>query len=308
MNKFFESKIFNINNKKYKLNKPYEFKFSKSKIGDRKLEIIINDFLKVMLSNFEKENLSLLFSNLDTLSAVKVNNSIFEECDAATYNILLNTIIVRQNKKGFIYHELFHMASASYIKEKQMCYSGFFQQKILGNGIGRGLTEGYTDLLTKRFFPEEAQQYYDMELALAKMIEIIVGKEKMQVLYLNANLPGLVTKLEKYCSNDEILKLLQYVDDINEYVDDDVENVQALINAYKNAYLILMKCYAHKYALENDSMENEAIYKSILLFHKNLPDIINIDGKRYTIISEDDQVKLFYNYCMEQKNKNLYMK
>ena len=69
MNKSIESKCFNINNKRYKLSRFYDFKFAETKTLDKKfntqVDTAINIFLKVVLSNFKEEDLPLLFSNLN---------------------------------------------------------------------------------------------------------------------------------------------------------------------------------------------------------------------------------------------------
>ena len=100
MNKFIELKYFNIGDTKYKLYKSYNFKFADIKRLDKKfniqVETSINDFLKVMLSIFKEEDLSLLFSNLKTLSVkkYKLNDYIFLNNLGAYYRSNVNIIVI----------------------------------------------------------------------------------------------------------------------------------------------------------------------------------------------------------------------
>ena len=56
-----------------------------------------------------------------------------------------------------IYHELFHMASSKFINKFKI-YCGFRQ-----NNIGRAINEGYTELLTYRYFSLDNSSSYTYE-------------------------------------------------------------------------------------------------------------------------------------------------
>lgn len=318
MNKSIELKYFNINNKRYKLSRLYDFKFAETKTLDKKfnkqVETAINNFLKVLLSNFKEEDIPLLFSNLNTLSVkkYKLNDYIFLNNLGAYYRSNVNIIVIRKNKLNVIYHELFHMASSFYNKENQMIFSGFEQNSLFKKGIGKALNEGYTQLLTERYFSEQIEKVYNIEKSFAQIIEMIVGKEKMKSLYFKVDLPGLINELQNYCDNDEIIKLLNDIDTLGEYSNNgklkNVNDTQTLIDSYKSAYLTLMKCYAYKFTLNNNQLTNESMYKSFESFARKLGDSLVINGKNVSVFIQEELARIFYNYCMEQKNKNLNIK
>lgn len=316
MNKFIELKYFNIGDTKYKLYKSYNFKFADIKRLDKKfniqVETSINDFLKVMLSIFKEEDLPLLFSNLKTLSVkkYKLNDYIFLKNFDAYYSSNVNTITIHKNKLNVIYHELFHMASSFYNKDNQMIFTGFEQNNLFKKGIGKALNEGYTQILTERYFSEKLENVYNIEKSFAQVIEMIVGKEKMQSLYFRADLPGLINEFQNYCNNDEIIKLLNDLDILSKYSNKEkIKNVndpQILINSYKSAYLILMKCYAHNFVLNNDQLTNELLYNSFTLFLKHLGDNLVINDVNIQIFTQEELARLFYFYCNEAKSRNMH--
>ena len=82
---------------------------------------------------------------------------------------------------------------ASTIFQDGIIYSGLSEQNI-----GIGLNEGYTELLAKRYFDKSNNNGYIFETQIAKLLELIIGQEKMESYYFNANLYGLIEELRKY--------------------------------------------------------------------------------------------------------------
>ena len=76
------------------------------------------------------------------------------------------------------------------------------------------LNEGYTEYLTQKYFTKKMKytESEDFSVFFAKGIENIVGPEKMQECYFNANLGSLIEELEQYASKEDILKLLFLID------------------------------------------------------------------------------------------------
>jgi hypothetical protein len=79
------------------------------------------------------------------------------------------------------------------------------------NGVGIGLDEGYTELLTARLFNEGKVSYYYLLSEIVEMLENVVGPE-MKKLYFKANLLGLINELKKYSSEDEIANFIYNTD------------------------------------------------------------------------------------------------
>ena len=89
---------------------------------------------------------------------------------------------------------------SSYVDNNNM-FSGFSysNQNDDSKDFGDGLNEGYTDLLTKRYFGnvEVCESDYDFEILIASFIEEIVEKDVMEKLYLTADFQGLMGILKR---------------------------------------------------------------------------------------------------------------
>lgn len=172
-----------------------------------------------MINVISKENLKLFYNNINGLTVVKKNftffNIILKQARAGDYSITFNRIRVR--KKDYertIPHELFHLASAFYDFNNKIVFSGFLQYNYdFGTIIGRGLNEGYTQVIKNRYFG--TSNSYVFETHFASLLDEIIGKDRMENLYLNANLYGLVEELKKYANIEDIMRFINSFDYIN---------------------------------------------------------------------------------------------
>lgn len=194
------------------------------KLASQRFGNAVIEFAKVIIDKFPLKVLTNFYNNLNELKINPKNfdfeNLILKTNTAAAYNTKKNKIEVNgDNYKSTIYHELFHMASSTY--KDGICYSGFKQATFKVN-LGTGLNEGYTQLLTQRYFSynEEVFGPYKFEVEIAREVEKIVGKEKMEELYLHSNLLGLINELKSYASADEIMKFISGLDFLSDHLDD----------------------------------------------------------------------------------------
>jgi len=133
----------------------------------------------------ENVDLNIFYNNLKSL---KINQSNFIQKilnkinkRSGWYSPDDNEInyVDRLEAKDTIFHELLHAASSIEDKEESISFSGFEQINCeRWQKIGRALNEGYTELLNQRYF-SPVRDVYTMEVTIAKMIERIVGREKM---------------------------------------------------------------------------------------------------------------------------------
>jgi len=108
-------------------------------------------------------------------------------------------------------HELLHLCTNRVING--VAYCGF-AQITKRNVVGYGFNEGYTELLTDRYFNENHlyRTTYPKEVAFAKVIENLVGRYRMEDLYFKSDLNGLVTQLNNYYRKEDILKFISSID------------------------------------------------------------------------------------------------
>lgn len=121
-------------------------------------------------------------------------------------------------------HEMMHMVSSCALTFNEdgtePFYRGGFRETTLNSEVGRGLDEGYTEIMRKRVFGDEEKtmQVYRLEERIAGLIELFFDNPKdMENLYIDANLYGLVEKLKEYATDEEVKDILIDMDYINSF-------------------------------------------------------------------------------------------
>ena len=168
-------------------------------------------FCNTLSNKFKPDDLRLFYNNLKQL---KIKKYIFHNHIVNCYNAMSNTIKIDKKEKNVIYHELFHMASS--IGTKNRVFIGFRQFDLKEcKEIGNGLNEGYTEYMTLKYFFNVDYLFksgYWVETIISSQLEKIIGNDKMESLYMQANLLGLISELEKYNTKDKIIEFLQDLD------------------------------------------------------------------------------------------------
>lgn len=206
----------------------------------------INKFIDVVVKNIDDNNLTCFYNNIKSLCVKRVDN-FDKNTIVGTYDQKKNIIYLRDNYG--IFHELFHMSSA--YTTKKIEYSGFLQL-YKNYFIGSGLNEGYTQLLTERYFsdvPGIVDSGYTVEKLFMEDIEKIVGKDKLEELYFNVNLYGLVNELRKYSSDYQIMKFISDMDFIKHYCSnyiDDKYMIDMLLGRFDDVSMFLIRTYFNK--------------------------------------------------------------
>lgn len=204
-------------------------------------------FAEVMIDSFSQKDLINLYNNLREVR-IKIKNFYFYnkfiEPASGLYNALLNKIILNaENYDYSLYHELLHMASR--IIKNGVTYVGFNQVSLTKN-IGFAINEGYTTLLSGRYFGQEIKNDYFFEATIVAELEKIVGQKKMESLYLNADLYGLITELKKYVSEEEIMDFISKTDFFMKYKSKLLFEDKRMKCCVKTIAFFLLKTYGVK--------------------------------------------------------------
>ena len=236
------TKNYKSSGKKFKLDKtplkdikevslPPQLKINNRKIDFRGLakkelgnEVV--KFAQIILDNFSSRNLIIFYNNISELNVKIIGSSDKEEFlkneknRAATYNADSNKVNVREEYAAIaLPHELFHMASSFYDEENSNIFCGFSQ--IVNNGrvhrdFGNGFNEGYTEYMVEKYYGhsyiENEVHSYHLLRTIAASIEMIIGKEKMETLYLSANLKGLIDELSIYVGEKNAINFINCTD------------------------------------------------------------------------------------------------
>lgn len=284
-------------------------KLISQKFGDSLIE-----FAKVILSNFYYANLTNFYNNLNelkiSLEKFSFGNFVFHDNMEGFYDVERNKIGVEEDTYlTSIYHELFHMASSTYIDK--IIYSGFSQTFINGRTIGDGLNEGYTQLLTERYFKyvEEENGSYEYESFIASKLEEIIGKIKMSELYLSANLYGLIKELKNYASQEEIMDFISSLDFVSKNLDKKmilllkkktfIDKFETINNFLVKAYLLKLKKEVEMGKLNNDDM----IVK-LGMYIYSLGRGVTVEGYNYYVLTVDgisNDIKKILNSVQNNK-------
>jgi len=224
------------------------------RINNEEYKDALKAFSKKMIETLPKSNLINFYNNINKLKISKSIQPILIRA-AADYEPVTNEVQLGISAgilidTNVLFHELMHMASSIY--KNGVTYTGFSQRTHLGySSIGMGLTEGYTQLLTERIFGiKPLYEPYLKEMEISQNVEKIIGKDKMQELFFNADLKGLVKELGKYSSEQEALAFIKKVDFITQYETRARihSNYQTKLveEANKDVYKYLLKIYKTK--------------------------------------------------------------
>lgn len=258
-------------------------------------------FANVLINNFPKDDLINFYNNINDLKTkskkFSIQNLILSSKTAGQYNPRKNEITIDDDTaESTIYHELFHMASSS--SKDGIRYSGFHQTplKLGTTPLGKGLNEGYTELLSRRYFTYDSPiiDAYKYQVFISEKIEQIIGKEKMQSLYLNSNLKGLIDELKQYVSEEEIMKFISNTDFLIDHMNDKKLKLfekNMISNCLKNINRFVIICYSKKLqqqVKDGEISSNEEILQKLAEYISSLASNIKIHNHKYEAMTAED--------------------
>ncbi len=275
-------------------------------------------FTDVLKKNFEEKDIILFLNNLNNVNIVSNHKKhVFGDNSkivgtAATYDTRKNSIvIINKNSKNAIFHELFHMSSTK--KENGVIYCGFSQtDNIKHINIGDGLNEGYTELLASRYFYKDDDGVsYPYLVYVSMLLELIVGKDKMEKMYMNASLYDLIDELKKYAYYEDIMKFINDLDFIKEYlvkIKKGKSVNKELEDSFKRINYFLINSYieSFKYNKSYKYTDINKLLADIIAFKKRLIKTFNYDNKVYDMdIFQDENNKQSISEHIYEVNKYL---
>jgi len=279
-------RTFNIN-KKYKMRKNPQIKKTpkvecqKKEVSFDKDKLIINYYKKII--KLKHCNLDFFYNNIATLKLDKRPTLRKHNISANYY--LINKNIISLTDDDSISHELTHMSTSCYDKPDSFC--GFSQDQL-----ANGLNEGYTELISRRYFDSDRYSYI-AEVKIANNLERIVGKEKMEQLFFEANLYELIEMLSKYDSKDNVLKFINSIDFISEVIDDSWMRdrfIKKIKRSLKFVNLCMLKWYVlkQKELYDKKKITYNGLISKIKNFSENLTSIKDMDDNIYKVLDNDE--------------------
>ncbi len=222
-----------------------------------------------------------------------------------SYNVRKNMIRVQTAEE--LPHELFHLASSYFDCKKKISYSGFSQINLKKHAyIGKGLTEGYSALLEKRYFQSEDTAYV-LEEHFANILEMIIGEEKLFMLYCQADLFGLIMELSKYKELDEVINFIHGFEfiNLNYLVKLDKNIVEGKLQSVAK---FLVECYLRKIVDSQVNVSPEFIIISIAKFLNKMGSEIVIMDRNFSYFEPNWLSDLLYKVIKEKHgSSNIYI-
>lgn len=184
-------------------------------------------------------NFNILYNNLQTLTFEQKSLTL-ERC-SGEYDIKKNKI--RYSREESIFHELVHASTSIRRNNHYFCGLEQIKKKLRAISIGKGINEGYTNLLESKY--DICHGWYVPEMDIAKNLNRSVPS--LEELYNNMDLVGLITYLEKYFSRKETLSFLEMIDYI--YLHTKVlynGNPKEIADLYYECQLYTFSCFITK--------------------------------------------------------------
>lgn len=266
--------IMQFENEDIELIEPIDIK----KLNDNEYSKMFLHFYKKLKSLYPKEDLVNLEKNIDKTEIIFKRSLLrkiiayFQDYEiGANYDFKTRKIkVYNEFESGTIYHELYHMASHKKDDKDFLC--GLSQSLKDGkyDVIGEGINEGYTEVLSKRYFKAKYNSSYSYEYLenVARKIELIIGEKTMSHYYLTSDLYSFIMELSKYSSTDETLSFMSSTDYILDYESDDRHTESSKNRLEDNLKYIseyIIKAYTKKLIIEykdqDVSCKKEMVYK-----------------------------------------------
>lgn len=268
-----------------------------NKIKNKKFGKDLIKFRKKLYKKINSKNLTLLNNNISSLK-VKIKylapEILLLNLTVGSYNIQKNKIkVFKSYEKETINHELLHMATTFYDKKLKIGFCGFEQILFCKRELfGKGLNEGYTELISKRYFNENNDfviDGYEVCMFYAEKLEKIVGKNRMELFYFNANLMGLYKYLTKFDESSNIFTFIAILDNII-----DKREVSNTKNVREHE---LLSYYLSKWYIK---LKQEELSKNIIdkaTFDKEIYDYLYSLGTQELYLENYDNQK---EYCLKK--------
>lgn len=247
-------------NKQIKLSNKLLKKIKNAKQIQYKFKEYIMVFVQTLISKNANFDFRILKKNIKSLNIIILNN---DEMDSGGEYSWHNVIYIREDQlsklENIVFHELFHMASYNRFK-----IGGF--QNVMSY---RGINEGYTQLLTEKYFSFTTNDYLG-EKTIAELLESIIDSTLMENFYSTANLQGLLNEISKYNGNDlnKARFLLKKIDDYSAIMNlpsrEFNEKTEKCCEIIKSIMIDLIELFINKLKNGNINSDIEELFSNII--------------------------------------------
>lgn len=249
----------------------------------------IKTFIMIMKNSDKGQYLNNLYSNLRITKIIEcslIQTFIAKNSGTCGGNYYKNGMILlllgdKINLDGYSanltpYHELLHLLTTK-IESENIISIGFSS-----NSFCEGLNEGYTEILTKRYFghlSSDDEEFYQLHSWYSEMIEEILGKDILEKCYFGVDQNSLIKELAKYSNIKDVIELICNTDYLFE--------CEEKIFTFKNSLYIGNKINHEELEMlcKESEFFRDSVFTRLIEIHKNkfknLLEKKVIDEKKY---------------------------
>lgn len=259
------------------------------------------EFINVFNNNFSEKYSERLEQNLHTIKIAKRSKLFRKKKDksiSGTYNSNKNEIILYEDDS--FPHELFHVSSSLITPASKSWLENYDFIGFRDGFMGKGLNEGYTQLLSERFF--DTEKTYIRLVEIVKVLEYIIGEEKMRDFYFDIGLKGLIDEMVKYFKQDDYYCIENLITNTNKL---------CVRNIGKEADYLVVQIYGTLFNLYANKLVDEV--NNDLIDGKTA--LANYDSLWYKVTSKYSNDKYFkldkeqffeYDKCIKEMNERIH--
>ena len=300
--------IGNKTRKGFKLRKDYESKdvilylppeinknfdsIRKDKLNSRFKDDIL-EFGRILETNFDRECLQNFYNNINYLNIYRKDEGFKDfflnhQRNTGMYFSNNKIELSKRSSKSVLFHELLHLSSSN--RRNGVTYIGFNQISNDYGDYGRGINEGYTEYLNRKYFSPKSMtaNYYDYLSDISGILESIIGENLMHKFYFKSDLLSLYHELSKYVGELMSAEFIKHTDYVYKFFHkkDTFMQWDLINNSLKEINRILINAYINK--LKNESLSEEEFNININQFLVNIPQTFYSGNKTYYINDEVD--------------------
>lgn len=291
----------NIYNKPIKLKEQILKKAKKTKITKGLYGKYIVIFIETLINKNANFDFNFFKKNIKDLNVIIINKP--NTPWSAFYDNKKNIIYIQEKQldvygvEVFIYHELLHMLSN--LKQKEIQQVGFNKE-----GLFIGINEGYTQLLTRRYF-NASEGAYVIEEKIAILLEFIVSRPLMESIYSKADYLTLIEKINKYDNifspSYSLLSSIDMIYRLNPFLwENSFVNTHEFIKSLRTVLDKIITLFINKKSIEKNDNDIDEFFENVFCGIKS--------SKGNYQVFEKDEINEYKKKCYEVINENKNIK
>lgn len=167
----------------------------------------VYEFYKNLVKNIDITYLKNFVANAPYIKIIRHNIPKKHILYSGSYYNDRKIVNIYIDKKSNLYHELLHAASSMFSFD----ISGF-NINYEEVSFGKGLNEGYTEILNQRYFNNKTGAYYFPKKLAIEIEKFYDDKKEMEKDYFNANIFKVISQLLKVMSLEEAIDIITDID------------------------------------------------------------------------------------------------